>query len=167
MTTAHDLLIGVHALAAIACFAAGSMLVAVLPESTRSGRFRAYAVAAVIAVAALITVILVDWRGLPVAKRITFSGLAVLALYLLWRTYGAWRVLAARPAGWHLRFIGHVGFVLISLFDGFAVVTALDLHLPPVAVALSAVLGVVVGVVVIRRASRREQPPQNSVEVAS
>ncbi len=156
-TTTHDLLIGVHALAAITCFVAGATLVAALPASGRSARFRTYAVAAVVAVAALITVILVDWSGLPTAKRVTFGGLAVLALYLLWRTYGAARSLAAQGAGWKLTFIGHVGFVLISLFDGFAIVTALDLRMPPVVVALSAVLGVAAGVFAIRTASRREQ----------
>ncbi|MFI5958832.1 hypothetical protein [Cryptosporangium sp. NPDC051539] len=95
--------------------------------------------------------IVLDWPGLPTAKRLTFSGLALLGLYLLRRTYAAVHALRTQDP---LKFVGHVGFVLISLFDGFAIVSALDLHLPGVAVALSAVLGVVVGVVAVRRAGR-------------
>jgi hypothetical protein len=59
---------------------------------------------------------------------------------------------------------------LISLFDGFAIVTALDLHLGPVVVAFSAVAGVAVGVFAIRTATKREQAGplgQNSVDLAS
>jgi hypothetical protein len=89
----------------------------------------------------------------------------------LWRTLGAARALAAQPARRRVTFIGQVGFVLISLFDGFAIVTALDLHLGPVVVALSAVVGVaVVGVFAIRTATKREQAGplgQNSVDLAS
>ncbi|TQS41175.1 hypothetical protein [Cryptosporangium phraense] len=153
----HDLLIGVHAVAAIACFVAGCTVVARLPRSVRSPGFLTFAVAGPIAVAALIAVILVDWSGLPTAKRLTFGGLALLGLYLLWRIRGATAALRDRPAAWEVAFIGHVGFVLISLFDGFAIVTALDLHAPGVVVAACAVLGVVAGVAAIRLATRREE----------
>jgi hypothetical protein len=155
--TTHNVLIAGHALAAVICFVAGCTMVARLPAGPHSARFMTFAIAAVTAVAALIAVILTDWSGLPTAKRLTFTGLALLACYLLVRTYGAARTLAARPPHWPVGFLAHLGFVLISLFDGFAIVSAIDLRLPTVAVALSAVIGVAVGVLAIRTATRREQ----------
>lgn len=155
--TTHNVLIAGHALAAVICFVAGCTMVARLPAKPRSARFTTFAIAAVAAVAALIAVILSDWSGLPTAKRLTFTGLALLACYLLVRTYGAARTLATRPPDWPVRFLAHLGFVLISLFDGFAIVSAIDLRLPPVVVALSAILGVAVGVLAIRAATQRAQ----------
>ena len=45
-----------------------------------------------------------------------------------------------------LKVIDHVGFVLISLFDGFAIVSALDLHAPGWLIAVIAVAAVGVGI---------------------
>jgi hypothetical protein len=152
----HTTLILLHATFAVVTFGVGCALLVSLPTSLRSGRFVAYYVSAWLAVIFLVIVVLVDWAALPVVKRIAFGALCLLALYLLWRTDRARSCLVHRTGNWRKPFIGHVGFVLISLFDGFCIVAAIDLRLPPVVIALVAVLGVAAGIVAIRYVVRRE-----------
>ncbi|HEY4268623.1 MAG TPA: hypothetical protein VGM94_10575 [Galbitalea sp.] len=152
----HVTLIVLHATFAVVSFGFGCSLLAVLPASVRSPRFLSYYFAAWAAVLLLITVVAVDWSGLPVVKRVAFAALCVLAAYLLFRTERARSTLQLRQADWRKRFVGHVGFVLISLFDGFCIVSAIDLHLPPYVIAIVAVAGVAIGILVIRRVVRRD-----------
>jgi hypothetical protein len=51
-------------------------------------------------------------------------------LYMIWRAVQAVTVLTKQNQADQLKVIDHVGFVLISLFDGFAIVSALDLQAP-------------------------------------
>jgi hypothetical protein len=155
-----------HATCATVAFGLGCSLLAVLPVSGRSVRFVLYYIAAFAAVALLLAVVLVDWNGLPQVKRIAFGLLSVLALYLALRTEQARSALARAGSGWRTRFAGHVGFVLISLFDGFCIVSAIDLHLPPVVIALVAVLGVAAGILAIRRVARRERQADTAPSTA-
>ncbi len=152
----HATLIVVHAVAATACFALGLALVISPPSAPPSRRFSAFAALALVAMTALIAVVASDWATLSTTKRIAFAVLCGLALYLLVRVDGARRALRHRPDGWRRAFIGHVGFVLISLFDGFCIVAAIDLRAPPVVIATVAVLGVVAGVFGLRRAVRHD-----------
>jgi hypothetical protein len=152
----HVVLIVLHASFATIAFGFGCSLMVSLPASVWSARFLAYYASAMAAVAMLIAVVLVDWNGLPLVKRIAFGALCLLALYLALRTEQARSTLERARAGWRARFAGQIGFVLVSLFDGFCIVSAIDLHLPPVVIALVAVLGVVAGILVIRRVAKRE-----------
>ncbi|WP_022885347.1 hypothetical protein [Glaciibacter superstes] len=52
-------------------------------------------------------------------------------------------------------FVNHVGFTLISLFDGFVIVAAIDLHAPPWLVASLAIGGVIAGIIGVRRLEAR------------
>ena len=73
----------------------------------------------------------------------TFLGLSALAAYTLWRAIEAQRTIRNMPTGWHRRYVDHLGFVLITLLDGFAIVMAIDLHAPVwliVAIAIAVVL---------------------------
>jgi hypothetical protein len=76
---------------------------------------------------------------------VTFSGLFVLGLYMLQRANNARLALRLRPEGWRSAYVDHVGFTPISLFDGFVIVSAIDLRAPGWLVAAVAVLGVVGG----------------------
>lgn len=153
---AHSILIFLHAGLAVASFVLGCVLLAALPHSARSGRFAAFFWCTVAAMACLIAVVLLDWSGLPTTKRIAFAILAVLAVYLMVRAAQAWRTLIRKPDRWRKSFIGHVGFVMISLFDGFCIVAAIDLGMPPPVTITVAVLGVVVGVLLLRALVRRD-----------
>jgi len=152
----HTSLIVLHASFAVAGFVFGCLVMATLPESPRSARFVSYYALIIAAMVCLIAVVALDWSTLAVAKRIAFGILSVLAVYLVVRAEQARRSLVHRRPGWRTAFLGHVGFVLISLFDGFCIVAAIDLRLPPWVIVVVAVLGVAVGIWVIRRLVRRE-----------
>ena len=151
----HSLLILLHTGFAVASFVLGWLVLARCPRRSRadsSGSTRDVIAAMLL----LITVVAVDWAGLAVTKRVAFGILCALAVYLVVRAEQARRVVTSRPPGWRKRFIGHVGFVMISLFDGFCIVSAIDLGMPVAVVVAVAVLGVVVGVLVIRHLVRRD-----------
>jgi hypothetical protein len=152
----HIALIVVHAFLAALAFMVGCSLLMVLPSDHRSPRFITYAACVWLSVVALILVVVIDWTTLVTPKRVAFGLLCGLALYLAFRTEQARRTLVARSPGWPKRLIGHIGFVLISLFDGFCIVLAIDLGLPAVVIAGAAVFGVVAGVAAIRAVVRRE-----------
>ncbi|NNC10747.1 hypothetical protein HII28_02450 [Planctomonas sp. JC2975] len=153
----HILLITVHAAAAVAAFTLGIVVFVRLPNSPRSAGFVAYATCVWTAVIALVVVVSVDWSELDVARRIAFPILGVLGLYMLWRTERARRTLRAQTSTWRRAFLGHVGFVLISFFDGFCIVLAIDLRLPIWVVVAVALLGVAVGILAIRVRIRQEE----------
>ena len=68
---------------------------------------------------------------------------------MIWRAVQAVTVLTKQNQADQLKVIDHVGFVLISLFDGFAIVSALDLQAPGWLVAVIAVGAVVIGIYAI------------------
>ncbi len=153
---AHSILIVLHAGTAVAAFVLGCLLLATLPSSARAARFVAFFWCLIASMALLVAVVVTDWFGLSVAKRIAFGVLCALAVYLVVRVVQARSVLVRKPAPWRKALIGHVGFVMISLFDGFCIVSAIDLRLPPWLIVIVAVLGVVVGVLAIRVLVRRD-----------
>jgi hypothetical protein len=152
----HWGLIVAHAALAVLAFGLGCSLLVTLPQGPRSGRFVGYAGCVWLAMLALIVVVAVDWTDLPTRKRIAFGILCVLAVYLVVRTEQARRTLTARAPRWRERLVGHVGFVLISLFDGFCIVLAIDLGLPGFVIVIAALFGVAAGVVAIRAVAKRE-----------
>jgi hypothetical protein len=151
----HVVLIVLHASLATIAFGIGCSLLVAFPRSAASPRLIAFYASMFVAVAALLAVVVVDWAGLPVVQRVVFGGLCLLGLYLLFRTERARSTLAHQHARWREGFTGHIGFVLISLFDAFCIVFAVDLQLSPFVVVPVAVLAVVVGSLAIRRVTRR------------
>jgi hypothetical protein len=162
----HSVLIVLHAGFAVAGFVLGWLVLARLPERSSSRRFVWFFWCMVTAMVLLIAVVAADWVSLDVTKRIAFGVLCGLAVYILVRLEQARRVLAHGPEGWRKKFIGHVGFVMISLFDGFCIVTAIDLRMPAVVIVAVAVIGVVVGIVAIRRLVRRDEAGRARPEVS-
>lgn len=152
----HSILILVHAGTAVTAFVLGCLLLATLPTSAHAARFVAFFWSLIASMTLLVTVVAVDWTQLHVTKRIAFGVLCALAVYLVLRVLQARSVLARKPPNWRKALIGHLGFVMISLFDGFCIVSAIDLRLPPWLIVTVAVLGVVIGVVVIRALVRRD-----------
>jgi hypothetical protein len=159
----HTALIVVHAAAAVISFGLGCALMAKPPLSPRAPRLIAYVVSLGIAVAALSIVVAVDWQDLDPIRQTLFALLVALALVLLGRSVLALRAVRRQAGRWRRRFLAHIGFVLISLFDGFCIVFAIDLKLPPWAIAAAAVFGVVGGVVATRRAVRHAEAAEPGV----
>jgi hypothetical protein len=82
-----------------------------------------------------------------------------LGAYTVWRGLLAKRALIRQGANWQNHYIGHVGFTLISLFDGFTIVGAIDLKAPAPVVVFSYAPGAAGGIRGV------EQLRQNVVEL--
>jgi hypothetical protein len=146
----HDLLIYAHAAAGLIAFAIGCLILR--PYSNGNPvLFHLYFLALWAMVALLIAVVLVDWNAIQQTNRLVYTALALLALYTGFRSWQARQLLNAGNLGWQGHYIDHVGFTLISLFDGFVIVSALDLNAPGWLVGVVGVLGVVVGRFAIMR----------------
>jgi hypothetical protein len=98
----------------------------------------------------LVVAIIAHLNSLPTITQIIFGGLAILGLYMIWRAVQAVSVLQAQ-SGNQGAVIDHIGFILISLFDGFAIVTATDLQAPGWLIAVVAVGAVALGISAINR----------------
>lgn len=143
----HDTLILGHLLGGAVAFIAGCIiLVPSLSYQARSAGLRVFLAGLAVLILSLWAVVIYDWPGLLLAQKITFGALSLLALYMAWRAVQAFRVFYGRASGGRQEFTDHIGFNLISLFDGFVIVSALDLGAPGWLVGLIAILGVVVGI---------------------
>jgi hypothetical protein len=147
----NTVFVTVHASAAVVAFAVGL-------ASLRSGRFlTAYRVALWVMAGALVPAVLVDWAETDVAARVAFTGLLGLAGAMVVRAELAARCQkAGRPPA---AYVEHVGFTLISLAVGFAVVGGIRLGAPGWLVAATGVGIVLIGRRAVDRAGRRTPLP--------
>ena len=144
----NTLFITVHAVAATVAFGAGVL-------SAPSGRFLGvYRLAMAVMPVALLPAILVDWATTDPTARLVFVGLLGLAAVVVLRAELAVR---RRPStgGPTAAYLDHVGFTLIALADGFAVVAAIRGGAPGWAVGVMAVGVVVVGHLTLQFAKQR------------
>jgi hypothetical protein len=148
----HNALIAFHAGAGVFCFTAG---VASLGLRAASWRFAVYFGALLALLLFMFGAITVDWAGLDSTARLIYLGLAVLGLYMVWRAARAGARLRRRDGDWRPRYLDDVGFTLISLFDGFVIVAAIDLGAPVWLVVVIAVIGVVGGIQAMNRVKTR------------
>ncbi len=98
------------------------------------------------------------WEALSSVERLVFSALVVLAGVMLWRARRAERIASTSISGQWARYVDHVGFVVISLFNGFVIVAALDLGAHPAFVATSAIAAVIAGHLLVTRHKHRNAP---------
>ena len=141
----HTVLIYGHAVGGLVAFGLGCLVLRPRQQK-ESAVFRAYFVSLWVMVLLLALVVGADWAELPPVSRMTFGGLTLLALYTGLRGWQARRLLYNQTADWQGDYVSHVGFTLISLFDGFVIVGALDMNAPGWIVGAVGVLGVVVGI---------------------
>jgi hypothetical protein len=149
----HNLLIVLHATAGVLSFAGGVLSLSL--TTVRSWRYQVYAVALLALVVFMVVVVAVDWRGLDGTARAIYAGLIALGGYMLWRAGHAGARLRRRPAGWRPRYLDDIGFTLISLFDGFVIVLAIDLGAPVWLVIAIAAVGVATGILGMNRVKAR------------
>lgn len=141
----HTVLIYGHALGGLVAFSLGCFVLR--PQSRgQAAVFRAYLFALWMMVLLLVAALGVTWHDLSGASRLAYSALGLLALYTGVRGTQAQRLRHTQTPGWPGAYIGHVGFTLISLFDGFVIVGALDLGAPGWLVGTVGVVGVLVGI---------------------
>jgi hypothetical protein len=151
---AHPLLIAAHATCAIAAFVLG-LVVIWQPPTRVTAAFRAYLATLSLMVLFLVAVILVDLAHLETPKRIVFLALLLLAVYMTWRGWQAAQELRQQTGNWRDAYIEDVGFTLITLFDGFVIVAALDLGAPIWLVLVIGALGIIAGRIGVVRIKSR------------
>ena len=151
----HSILIMLHAAAAAICFFAGCLLIFAPAYISNQRLFGLYWWSLVGMVILLICAMLVYWNEYSDGERIVFPILLGLGMFMLYRAHNASRLLKSQQNDWKLGYIEHIGFTLISLFEGFVIVTVLNAGGPGWLVALLAILGVLGGRWMIGLAQRR------------
>jgi hypothetical protein len=145
----HAAFIDGHAASGVLAFVAGCV-------SLRHRRaFAIYFWALGALVVFLVAALAVDWAGLGAVLRAVFTALTGLAFYLVWRAMHA-RQLRAAPFGpAAVRYVDDVGFTLIALFDGFAIIAVITSGGPGWLAAVVGVAAVLAGSVIVRRLKAR------------
>jgi len=138
----HNVLIFLHASAATISFFAGSFLILSLKNTSTRRWFGLYWWSLVGMVILLAGAILVGWTEYSNTERIIFPALFGLGIYMLYRARSANRLLTTQQNGWKQGHIEHIGFTLISLFEGFIIVGGLNSGISGWLVAVLAVLGI-------------------------
>lgn len=134
-----------HAVAGLGAFACG-----VLAIDPRRRPAYPWALPALVGLLVAMTVFVVGamaahWSSLDSSAQAVFVGLVVLAAYMVWRAVHALRRAEPPSPADAVASIDDVGFVLISLFDGFVIVAAIDLGFPPWVIIPLAVAAVAFG----------------------
>jgi hypothetical protein len=142
----YTIAIVLHATCAVAAFVLGFVLIFQSNLLRQLQLARALVVLLILMGVFLVIAILSHLTSLPTIKQLIFGGLVILLVYIIWRAVQAETVLTKQRPEDQLKVIDDVGFVLISLFDGFAIVLALDLQAPGWLVAIIAVGAVGVGI---------------------
>lgn len=144
----HTVFIALHAVAGSLSLLAGCVAI--------RGRalFGTYFWALVAMEVLLVLAIAAEWPALTPPTRLLFGVLALLGVFMVWRADKARRI---RPSGSEApsaRFVAHVGFTLIALFDAFIVVLILNRGASGPLIAVVGVLIAVAGhfaLVAVRR----------------
>ena len=151
----HGILILLHAVTATLAFLAGCLLI-ISPKYFSSRSLFYLYLWSLVAMALLLTgAIVVSWGEYSDVEQIVFPGLLGLALFMLFRAWGAGVVFAAQQNDWTLGYEEHIGYTLISLLEGFIIVGGLDLGFPGWLVAIVAIMGLFAGRWLIGFAKRR------------
>jgi len=143
--TIRNTIIMLHAASATLTFFVGCLLIFSPNFLSNERLFAVYEWALISMVVLLAGAILVYWTQYSSIERIIFPGLLMLAIYMLFRAWSASRLLESQTSDWKRDYIEHIGFTLISLFEGFIIVSGLNSGFPGWLVGLVAVTGLLIG----------------------
>lgn len=145
----HAIFIALHAIAATVALLAGIVAVP-------AGRFFRLYLAALISMAvALAAAVVIALPTLSIATTIIYLALLALAGVMLVRAWLARRLVPTATGVTTARYIGHVGFTLVALTDGFVIVALLRSDFPIWLLIVGAVAIVVIGHFALRVAKFR------------
>jgi hypothetical protein len=125
------------------------------PTDNRGWLRRIYLVCVAILLGSLVLLVAVDWNGLDVGSRVAFSALTGLGAVMAFRIARAYREASLQAPNWRERYIGHVYFTYISLWEGFVILPALNLPLPQLSVPVVALAVLLIGHTLIGRYKTR------------
>jgi hypothetical protein len=148
----HLILIGLHAAAGVIAFIAGFVAI------RGRGLFPVHLWSLVATIVLLALAVASDWSQLDSAAAVLFVAFMVLGVFMIGRAVLAGRIRPAPGGAPSLRYVRHVGFNLVALFDAFMVILVLDLGAPIWLVVASGVAFAIVGHYVLEAAERRLVP---------
>lgn len=142
-----------HAVSAVICFVTGLAIISPERAKQHTWLLPTFITSLIGLIIFMVAAMAAHWYDISVLERVTFSGLVILGLYMLYRALQARKRLQSEniPES----YINDVGFTLISLFNGFIIVALIDLQAPAWMVVAGAIIGVVVGSKGIASARRR------------
>lgn len=147
----HATLIGLHAASG------GIALIAGLVAHRGRVLFAVYWWALVATIVFLVAVVAEEWSRIDALSLVLFAAFAVLGAYMIGRAELARRI---QPAGAppSPRYVEHVGFTVVGLFDAFIVITVLNVGAPVALVVAAGVLVAVAGHFAIHAVRARVVP---------
>jgi hypothetical protein len=149
-------LVVIHVTAGVGGLLAGlAALSPPLPTDNRRWVRRLYLLCIVILLASMLVLVMVDWNDLDVASRIAFGALIALGAVMGYRLGRAYQVASAQESKWRERYVDHVYFTYISLWEGFVILPALNLPLPQLSVPVVAIGVLLIGHALIGRYKMR------------
>jgi hypothetical protein len=152
MTILRTVFLSLHAASGVLGLVLGAFAFR-LPE-TRDFRpwfARAYAATLVSLTVLLSATVVLDWTRISTMQQVVYAVLVGLAVVIVTRIFLGLRAAAGRPAGWREKYLNHVYFTYISLWEGFFIVGLIDLDAPGWLVGAVAVGVVVLGAAVFNR----------------
>lgn len=150
----HNLLIILHSVTATISFFAGMLLIFSTKYTTNQTIFNLFLWPLIGMGLLLAGALFVNWENYSDTERVVFPGLLGLSFFMIFRGWGASLVLHTQSKNWKLGYIEHIGFTLISLFEGFVIVSGLNAGLPGWLVGIIAFLGLLGGRWVIAYSKR-------------
>jgi len=148
----RDALVLIHAGAGVAGLLVGfGLITPPLSADEHRGRRMVFLALLVIVLASLLGMIVLDWDGIDLAARLTFTGLGGLASVMAYRMWSAHSLAGRRPVNWEESYVDHTYFSYISLWVGFAIVPALQSNNPGLWIPIAVVAVLATGTVAIKR----------------
>ena len=152
-------MIVLHTIAGLVAFGIGWIIVPPRRAERRPWLAAVFVVSIGALVVFMVGAMAAHWADIALGERLVYSSLAGLGLVMLWRARRAHRLLQAGRAAPPSTYVDDVGFDLISLFDAFVIVAAIDLGAPVWLVTTVAVAAVLVGHHLLRRAKHADGEP--------
>jgi peptidoglycan/LPS O-acetylase OafA/YrhL len=125
------------------------------PIDNRRWLRRLYLACIAILLASMVALVTIDWNGVDTGARAGFAALSALGGVMVYRLARAHREASRGEANWQERYIGHVYFTYISLWEGFVILPALNLPFPQLSVPLVAVAVLLIGHALLARHNAR------------
>lgn len=148
----HTVFITMHAVTAVVAFVAGCIA---LPRGTLFGTYL-WSMAAMALFLALAVVS--EWGVIAMPLSVLFAAFVALAGYMVWRGAQARRIRPTEATGPSARYVEHIGFTLVALFDAFAVIAVLNAGAPGWLIAVAGVLIAIAGHFTLRATRSRLVP---------
>ncbi len=149
------IMIILHTVSGVVCFASGLAILSLKRLKKYPWLLSVFIGSLVGLVVFMVAAMASHWSAISTLERWIFSGLVVLGLYMLLRAEQAGHAVKREKIDYEA-YIGHIGFGLISLFNGFIIVGLIDLGAPAVVVVAGAVAASIAGQQSLKKLKRRQ-----------